>query len=148
MKKYVARILLIAMLLCAMVSLTSCVRSNVKSVSIHGETYYSGYLYAVQENNNQSVTWYVYSTEQVEVGDSIKIKDGKDATVTEVAKKYEIRVVEGVNLYTVTYYQSILSGTYTFVSLDAAMKKEPVKRTAEVAKENAIIYYYVTGGDQ
>lgn len=102
MKKHVARILLIALLICTMASMTSCVRFNVESVSIGGVPIRCHYLYSI--DCESSAYKYVYSTKLLDVGDEIKIDDKSTGKVVDLIEEYNIHIFKGLSTYIISYY--------------------------------------------
>ena len=141
MKKYIARILLIAMLLCAMGSLTSCARFNVESVTINGQTYYSGYLYEFKYETTPPAgkpeVGYMYSTEKLKKGDTIY---SSNAIVTDIVQKFQILILEGIDTYTISYCQSFPRQSYLTES--DAKEYAPNRTTIEIVKEDVNIHYH------
>ena len=102
MKKHVARILLIALLICTMASMTSCVRFNVESVSIGGIPIKCHYLYSI--DCETSAYKYVYSTKLLDVGDEIKIDDESTGKVVDLIEEYNIHIFKGISTCIISYY--------------------------------------------
>jgi len=159
MKKYITRILLIAILLCSMASLASCKQSNVISATINGETYSDVYLYEVTYLSGATNTaGYVYTMGAVAVGGTVwvDVDDGTKATVKAVIEEYPISVSKKIDTYVITYYPSVptvpddfdpslLTSLYNLPkvhkSRSNAEKAAPKQCIAEISKKNVTVIY-------
>lgn len=136
MKKHIS---IIALLFVLLASLCSCSESNIKSITVMGETLYSAreceaiYLYKFKEadisyrnftnateDNKPTSTGYIYSTEELEIGDDILVwnqfkystgtgynsttASGVNASVAEVVQVYGVTLSSGSSYYKIGFY--------------------------------------------
>ena len=167
-KKFVC---LCLVLFIALFSLLSCSRNNIKAITVDDKYYYTYYLYSFkdakinnyQENNDYFITstsnpptktGYVYSSEKLESGDSIKVWNnllfsaeddyvsssmlGTDAVVDEVIDVYYIEVTSNKETYTITYFDLQSKSTVS----NKSELREPSKNKIKVTKERVTIEYY------
>ena len=147
-------------------ALLSCSQNDIKSIMVDEKNYSTYYLYSFKDANitdNYTMletanppteTGYIYSTEKLNHGDSIKVWNnilfggsdnyisssmfGTDAIVDKVIEVYPIKVDIGKETYTITYFDVKSAKTVS----DKSDITEPSKNKIEVTKERVTIEYY------
>lgn len=172
MKKTLSIILIIAALM-SVLSSCSTVFREIKSVRVHngsyGMTYQTIYVYAFDDAQIDNYSrepyamdhptryGYVYSTEKLKVGDSIKVwqqfdfgaettslfnNTGTYATVAEIVETYKVSARKKLNSYVITYYSL---DDYTYISYTTVTNKTYLakieKHVIEVSNGVQIEYY-------
>ena len=147
-------------------ALLSCSQNNIKAIKVDEKNYYTYYLYSFKDaiitdnytmletSNPPTKTGYIYSTEKLKPGDSIKVWNnilfngidnyvsstmfGTDAIVDKIIEVYPIKVDSGKETYTITYFDIKSAKTVS----DKTDLKEPSRSKIEVTKERVTIEYY------
>lgn len=166
MKKIFSLLLTLALFLALLTSCSTVRYTDVKRVTIEGDSYESFYLYSFEyadlsECQYNGITYptetgYVYSTERLEIGDVIEVwgehsfgyydtnghyttRMGTTATVREITERYEIELLRAANSYTVTFFglDGAAYGASSTVS-EYTDAARAVKHKVEILTENPV----------
>ena len=142
--------------------LLSCSQKGIKSITVDNKIYNTYYLYSFKDalisddysmidaGNPPTETGYIYSTEKLNPGDSIKVwtnilfrkaneyELGTIAIVDSIIEVYPIKLDRGKESYTITYFDIKSAKTVS----DKTDLKEPSRSKIEVTKERVTIEYY------